>query len=212
MNLPVIVLGAGGHAKVLIDALQVIAARIVGIVDTDTDKHGTSLLGVRVLGGEEVISQHDPIQVRLVNGIGSVGSPEKRRQLFETFKKRGYAFQSVLHPSAVIGSGVVLGEGAQIMAGVIIQAGAQIGANAILNTGARVDHDCIVGAHAHIAPGAILCGSVKVGDASHVGAGATVIQDVTIGAGCLIGAGALVLESIPAGVTAVGVPARSKGA
>lgn len=212
MNLPVIILGAGGHAKVLVDALQLAAVKIVGIVDTDAGKHGTSLLGVRVLGGEEVLSQHDPKQVRLVNGLGSVGLPEKRRQLFESFRERGYTFQSVLHPSVVIGSGVILGEGAQIMAGAVVQTGTHIGANAILNTGTRVDHDCVVGAHTHIAPGAILCGGVKVGDASHVGAGATVIQEVVIGPGCLIGAGALVLADMPAGVTAVGVPARSIGA
>lgn len=212
MNLPVIVLGAGGHAKVLVDALQLAAVEIVGIVDTDAGMHGTSLLGVRVLGGEGVLSQHDPKQVRLVNGLGSIGLPEKRRQLFESIRKRGYAFQNVLHPSAVIGSGVILGEGAQIMAGAVVQTGARIGANAILNTGTRVDHDCVVGAHVHLAPGAILCGGVRVGDASHVGAGATVIQEVVIGAGCLIGAGALVLADVPAGVTAAGVPARSIGA
>lgn len=212
MNLPVIILGAGGHAKVLVDALQLAAVKIVGIVDTDAGTHGTSLLGVRVLGGEEVLPLHDPKQVRLVNGLGSVGLPEKRRQLFESFRKRGYTFQSVLHPSAVIGSGVILGEGAQIMAGAVVQTGARIGMNVILNTGVRVDHDCVVGAHAHLAPGAILCGGVRVGDASHVGAGATVIQEVVVGAGCLIGAGALVLADVPAGVTAVGVPARSIGA
>ena len=212
MSLPVIVLGAGGHAKVLINALQLAGIRIAGIVDTDPGKHGISLLGVRVLGGEEAISQHDPAQVRLVNGVGAVGLPEKRRRLFESFKKRGYTFQSVLHPSAVISSDVVLGEGVQIMAGEIVQPGARVGQNAILNTGARVDHDCIVGAHAHLAPGVILSGSVKVSDGTHVGTGVIVIQGVSIGAGCLIGAGSLVLEDIPAGAIAIGVPARSKGA
>ena len=208
MSLPVLVLGAGGHAKVLIDALLASCAVIAGIVDPDPRLAGTDLLGVPVLGGDDLVGEFPPSEVLLVNGLGSVGAPVGRRRLFERFKEMGYSFASVVHPSAVVAADVELGEGAQIMAGAVIQPGSRIGCNAIINTRASVDHDCLVGAHVHIAPGVTLSGGVTVGEASHLGTGATVIQGRRIGAESVIGAGALVLNDVAPAVTVVGVPAR----
>jgi len=205
---PVIVLGAGGHAKVLIDVLRLLDHEILGIADADARKLGAMHAGYRVIGGDDVILQHDPARIRLVNGIGSTDQPHARRRLFDEFKRRGYVFQTVAHPSAVIASDAVLEEGAQVMAGAVIQPGSRIGANAIVNTAASVDHDCMIGAHVHLAPGVILSGNVRVGDGTHIGTGACVIQGVAIGEGCVIGAGAAVLADIPAGTRAAGIPAR----
>lgn len=208
MTTPVLVLGAGGHAKVLVEALLAGAAVVAGIVDADPKLNGMQLLGVPVLGGDELIETFPPSEILLVNGIGSVGLPVRRRELFELFKNRGYRFATVVHPSAIIASDVELEEGAQIMAGAVIQPGSRIGSNAVINTRVSVDHDCSIGAHTHIAPGVTLSGAVTVGASSHVGTGATVIQGVTIGSHSVIGAGTLVLKDVPSSVTVVGVPAR----
>jgi sugar O-acyltransferase (sialic acid O-acetyltransferase NeuD family) len=205
---PVMVLGAGGHAKVLIEALLANSVEIAGIFDADPKMVGVTLLGVPVLGGDELIKKFPLTEIRLVNGLGSVGLPVKRRELFEQFKGMGYSFATVVHPSAVVASDAELGEGAQIMAGVVIQPGSRIGSNVIVNTRASVDHDCIIGDHVHIAPGVTLSGGVVVGDSCHIGTAATVIQGICIESGSVIGAGALVVKDVPPSVTVVGVPAK----
>lgn len=207
-RLPVIVLGAGGHAKVLIDMLRLSDIVILGVTDAQSSKHGSTFSGLRVIGGDDMVLQHKPDHIRLVNGVGSTSLPQARRALFERFKQRGYSFHSVIHPSAVIAVDTELAEGVNIMAGAIIQPGSRIGANAIVNTAASVDHDCVIGAHVHLAPGVILSGGVCIGEGTHVGTGACVIQGVAIGENCVIGAGALVLENVPDSVTVMGAPAK----
>lgn len=208
MSLPVIILGAGGHAKVLIEALLASSAVIAGVVDPDLTLLGTTIHGVPVLGGDDVVNEFPPSEVQLVNGLGSVGLPVKRQQIFERFKGMDYNFATVVHPSAVVASDAELAEGAQVMAGAVIQPGCSIGINSIINTRASVDHDCSIGDHVHIAPGVTLSGGVTVGQTGHIGTGATVIQGIHVGAGSVIGAGALVLKDVPPSVTVVGVPAR----
>jgi len=210
MKLPVIVVGAGGHAKVLIDALKLCSCEVIGIVDADPHKKGVHILGIPVIGNDEIVFSHNPDSVLLANGLGSVAKMSLRQRTFERFQLQGYHFTSVIHPSAVIASDVELAEGVQIMAGAVIQAGCKINANSIVNTRASVDHDCHIGAHVHIAPGVTLSGGVSVGDASHIGTGATVIQGVTIGKECLVAAGSVLLHDISEGITVMGVPARSK--
>lgn len=208
MNLPVIILGGGGHAKVLIEALRTANIIIVGITDADPAKQGTTLMEVAVLGDDSIVRQHAPGAVRLVNGLGSVSRPAPRAALFEAFTSEGFSFATVIHPRAVVASDATIAEGAQIMAGAVIQPGARIGRNSIVNTGAIVDHDCMIGDHAHLSPGAVLSGGVRIGNNTHVGTGATVIQGITIGTGCLVAAGAVVISNVPDGATVMGVPAR----
>lgn len=208
MSEPVLLVGGGGHAKVLVEALLAGDAVIAGIVDADPARQGKDVLGVPVIGGDEVAGEYPAGEIRLVNAVGSTGLPVVRRGIFERFAARGFRFASVAHPSAVIASDVELGEGAQVMAGAVIQPGCRIGANTIINTRASVDHDCVIGDHAHIAPGVTLSGGVTVGEGCHIGTGATVIQGITIGEGSVVGAGAVVTKDVAAGVTVVGVPAK----
>lgn len=209
MNKPVVILGGGGHAKVLIETLLAASAVIAGIVDPDPKLKETSILGVPVLGGDEIVSEFPPEEVLLVNGIGSVGAPVRRRELFENFTGAGYRFATVIHPSAIIASDAELGEGAQLMAGVVIQPGCRIGRNAIINTRASIDHDCTIGDHVHVAPGVTLSGGVTIGNSCHIGTAATVIQGITISAGSVVGAGTVVVKDVAAGTTVVGVPAKA---
>lgn len=181
---------------------------IVGIVDPDPKMAGACLLGVPVLGGDEVVDEFPPSEIQLINGLGSVGPPIKRQQLFDRYKERGYEFAPVIHPSAVVAADVVLGEGSQVMAGVILQAGSSIGVNAIINTRASVDHDCTIQKHVHIAPGVTISGGVIVGESSHIGTGATVIQGITIGKRAIVAAGAVVTKEVPDYAKVRGVPAR----
>jgi len=204
----IIILGAGGHAKVLIEALLASSAVIKGIVDSNPTLAGSRILGVPVLGGDDVVDEFTPSQIRLVNGVGSIGLPILRQRLYERFKVSGYDFATVIHPSAVVASDVILGEGAQIMAGAVIQPGCHIGINSIINTRASVDHDSIVGEHVHVAPGVTMSGCVKIGMGSHIGTGATLIQGKSIGRGCLVAAGAVVTKDIADGAMVRGVPAR----
>jgi sugar O-acyltransferase (sialic acid O-acetyltransferase NeuD family) len=208
MSLPVIILGGGGHAKVLIEALRASNVTITGITDADPLKLRAAVMGIPVLGNDGIVDRQPPESIQLVNGIGSVNIPRTRTELFERFKARGFAFATIVHPSAVIASDAVLGEGAQMMAGAVIQPGCRIGMNSIVNTNATIDHDCEIGDHAHLSPGVTLSGGVRIGTGTHVGTGATVIQGIVIGKNCLVAAGAVVVANVPDGASVAGVPAK----
>ena len=199
------IMGAGGHAKVLIDALKKLDRTILGILDPSHSM--SAVLGIPVLGGDEELERYPPDQVDLINGLGSFKMGSSREQLFNKFKDRDYNFSSVIHPNAILSESCCLGEGVQILAGAIIQVGVELGQNVIVNTGALVDHDCHIGEHCHIAPGVALSGNVIVNKGTHVGTGTTIIQGIEIGEECLIGAGSVVIRSLPDGVQAYGNPA-----
>ncbi len=205
-NLPVIVIGGGGHAAVLIDLLLQQSRHILGITDPNLPDH--TVLGVPIIGDDEVVLTQAPEEIRLVNGIGSTRDLRKRISVFDCFKSAGYTFTTLVHQMAIIGTQVEFGEGAQIMAGAIIQTGSRIGDDTIINTGATVDHDCLIGNHVHLAPGITLSGGVMVGEGTHIGTGASVIQNVRIGKNSVIGAGTVVIEDIPDNVVVVGVPGK----
>lgn len=205
---PVIILGAGGHAKVVLAALVCAGYEVLGLTDSDSAKHGATILDVPVLGPDEAILNYGVTDVQLANGIGSIGKSDARRRVFEKFTGLGFRFTVLVHPSAVVAADSVLGDGAQVMAGAVIQPGCRIGRNAIINTGATVDHDADIGEHVHVSPGATVCGNVIIRPLAHVGAGATVIQNIIVGAGAVVAAGAVVVENVPPAAVVAGIPAR----
>lgn len=208
MNLPIIILGAGGHAKVLIAALLAKSTNILGL--TDPSGSIDTLLGIPIIGNDDAVLKYSPDKVRLVNGMGSINITTKRRELYETFKRSGYSFAEVIHPSAIVAQDVELSEGVQVMAGAIVQPGSKIGENSLVNTKAAIDHDCLIGSHVHIAPGVTLSGCVQVGDGVHMGVGTVVIQGIRIGKKCLIGAGSVVINDILDEQKVFGVPAKTR--
>lgn len=208
MAWPVIVLGAGGHAKVLIDILKLKAIDIIGITIRNKQDMDDYFCGIKLLGTDDEVLHYPPEKVLLVNGIGSILSTLNRKELFIHLKNKGYHFETVIHPSAIISSDVILSEGVQIMAGAILQPGTVIGSNTIINTKASIDHDCHIGEHVHIAPGVTISGGVQVDNGVHIGTGAAIIQGIRIGTNSLIGAGAVVINNITDHVTALGVPAK----
>ncbi|MGG3838417.1 acetyltransferase [Paenibacillus thiaminolyticus] len=203
---PVIILGGGGHAKVLLDILNECKVNIIGY--TDINASGALSDELKYIGDDEVIFRYHPAEVSLVNGIGLVGDSSLRRRLYEKFTSLGYDFKQVIHPAAVISATASLGAGVQVVAGSVIQPGVTIGDNVIINTRASIDHDTVIGSHSHISPGATICGSVIIGCSVFIGAGATVVQNIHIGDSCVIGAGSLVLHTLPSNKKAYGVPAK----
>lgn len=202
-----VILGAGGHARVLLSALQLSGYKVVGCLAEDVpDAHWPR--EVEYLGPDSVLRSLEPERIKLVNGIGGIGNNDKRQRVFERAKAVGFDFHTVVHPRALLADDVRLGEGVVVMMGAILQVGCVVGPNATVNTGAIIDHDCRIGAHAHIAPGVCLSGAVHVGDGAHIGTGAAVIQGIRIGVNALVAAGCVVVRDIPAGAKVKGVPAR----
>ncbi|MEE1888721.1 acetyltransferase [Pseudomonas carassii] len=197
--LPLVILGAGGHAKVLLSLARALCLEIQGVCDPQLHHSGLrQWRGLPVLGDDAALNQIPPGSVLLVNGIGQTVGGAARRKLYEQFSGQGYRFATLVHPSAWVDPDAVLGEGVQVMAGAVVQADSHIGLNTIINTRAAVDHDCRVGRHVHIAPGATLCGAVTVADRSFVASGATIIQGIDIGEDAVVGAGAVVVRHLPA--------------
>lgn len=198
MTLPIVIIGGGGHARVLIDALRIARRQILGIVDPKLAV-ADAPFGLQVLGGDDAIEKYRPDQIELVNGVGGTDSTQHRRDIYRRFKARGFRFAEVIHRSAVVSELAKFAEGVQVMAGCVIQCGTIIGANTIVNTRASIDHDCSIGQSVHIAPGVTLSGSVTIGDGSHIGTGACVIQGMTIGRDCLVAAGAVIYRDLAHG-------------
>jgi UDP-perosamine 4-acetyltransferase len=208
---PVIILGAGGHGRVILDLLQKLNYEVRGFSDPDQTLWGKTIDGVPVIGGDDEILNLDTDVIHLALGVGGTGDNSFRKKLFTFFSERHYTFPSFVHPSAIIASNVILGKGSIAMAGSVIQTGCRIGDNVIINTGALVDHNCIIGDHVHIAPGAVISGNVSVGVGAHLGTGSTVIQNIRIGDRALVAAGAVVVRDIEPGEKVMGVPAKRKG-
>lgn len=201
---PVILLGGGGHARVLLEALRGLEARIEGCVSPARPERSE----LQWLGDDPWLMQQDRSRVLLVNALGSTKSTAARAALFDRFRAEGFAFATIVHRTAIVASNVEFGIGVQVMAGAIVQSGARLRDNVLVNTGAQLDHDCEVGAHAHVAPGVVFSGDVRVAQRAHIGTAATVIQGVRIGEGAVVGAGAVVLRDVAAGAVVVGNPAR----
>jgi sugar O-acyltransferase (sialic acid O-acetyltransferase NeuD family) len=204
MSHELLIYGASGHAKVIIDIVERLGIyQIIGLLDDDPVQRGREFFGYRVLGGTEILVAHDRCAV-----VIAIGNNAVRKQLQEQAQALEYALVTAIHPSAQLARDVLVGPGAVIMAQVAINSGTRVGAGAIVNTGATVDHDCRIGEFAHISPGVHLAGNVTVGPLTHVGIGACARPGVHIGADSIVGAGAAVIQDVPDRVVAMGVPAR----
>ena len=204
---PILVVGAGGHAKVVLDVLERMGIyEIVGLLDDNADRQGAVHAGYKVIGVLATLSRFRDQGVR--GAIMALGHNVRRRQVYLQAEQAGFAMVTAIHPSAQIGARVTIGGGTLVVAGVIVNADADIGANVIVNTGTTVDHDCQIGAHVHLSPGVHLAGCVSVGEITHIGIGAVVLPNIRIGRNCIVGAGAVVRDDVPDNVVVVGSPAR----
>ena len=196
-SIPVIVLGAGGHAAVVISSLRRLELNIIGITTADNLDSDT-LLGIPVLGDDNEILRRSSTSVLLANGIGATLPGRTARHLCaEKMRSKGFKFLTLIDASSICVPEVAISEGVQIMAGAVIQPRVSIGKDSIINTGARVDHDCEIGVNCHICPGVTLAGGVRVDSGTILGAGTTVIPGVSIGSDSIVGAGSVIFEDIP---------------
>ncbi|MGN6103562.1 MAG: acetyltransferase [Kofleriaceae bacterium] len=197
-----VVVGAGGHAKVVIATARAAGFEVTAVVDDDQARWGGALLGVAITGPS--LSRLDDPDATCVLAIGNNAT---RRWLGGIARCR---FATLVHPSAVVDPTVRLGPGTVVFAGAVIQPDAAIGAHGIVNTGASIDHDCVLGDAVHVAPGARLAGSVTLGDEVFVGIGAVIAPGRAVGPRTTIGAGAAVVRDLGGDAVAVGVPARPR--
>jgi UDP-perosamine 4-acetyltransferase len=204
---PFIIVGGGGHARVVASTLRELGTSILGFTDPDSN---ASLEDVEHLGSDAALADYTPSEVALTVGVGSVESTIRRAHLFDEVKNTNFDFPPVVHPDAFLASETSIRIGSQVMAGAVVQAGTALAENVIVNTNATIDHDCEVGAHTHVAPGATVSGEVSLGAQVHVGTGASLIQGVHVGARSVVGAGAVVIEDVPPDSVVVGVPAIQK--
>lgn len=207
----VIGIGAGGHARVVLDILRLMGeVAVIGLTDDSPSLTNCAVDGVKVIGTLKCLERirMDDCEFAFM-GIGGVGDNRPRAEVFRRVQSFGFRFVNAIHPSAVVASSVTLGTGVTLAAAVVLNPGARVGSNVIINTGAIVDHDCEIGDHVHIAPGATLSGTVTVEALAHIGTGAVVKQGIRIGEGALIAAGAVVVEDVPARAAVAGVPARA---
>ena len=205
---------AGGHARVVIDILLNAGRTVAGLIDADESLHGTEFLGIPVVGNDDFTTTLNPGSVALINALGNrphdgKSDLHRRRALYEKFKDQGFTFETVVSVDATVSKNISLGEGCHVITRAVIHPGSKLGTDVIVNTGASLDHDCVVGAHSHIAPWAVLCGGVSVGEECHIGARAVLVPGITVGDGAVVGAGAVVIDDVAAGITVVGNPAHA---
>lgn len=199
----IILIGAGGHAKVVYDTLRCVNPTI----SVDVRDDNPALTGRRFFEcfiatpsvPEVVISRHAHV---------AIGNNAVRKRLCDRLREKGYSLLTVIHPSASISSCAQISEGVFVAAHAVIGPNAVVGAGAIINHSAVVDHDCIIGGWAHMGPNATLGGSVEVGDGALIGAGAILLPGVKVGVRATVGAGAVVTRVVPDDAVVVGVPAR----
>jgi len=204
----IVVIGGGGHAKVIINVLKKLNTYdILGY--TDLYDRGP-VLGINYLGTDEILNKliDENKGCNAAIGVGNITLSDIRLIIYKKLKKIGFEIPVIISPTAIINEDVIINEGTLILDGAIINSGSKIGKCTIINTKAIVEHDCTIGNFVHLTAGAITGGGVKVGDYTLIGVGAKIIQYKNVCANCVIGAGSIVLRNIQEPGTYFGVPAR----
>ena len=206
MRKKVVIIGAGGHAKVIADIIEKSGDEIVGFLD-DNKEIGTTIINEYKVIGDLNNRFTMAVTKENLEFIIAIGDNKKREEISHSPNLK---FYTAIHPSAQIGLDVEIQEGTVIMANACINSSAKIGKHCIINTGAIIEHDNIIEDFVHISPNVELGGTVKIGESTHVGIGSIVKNNITICKNCTIGAGAVVVKNIIEEGTYVGVPARER--
>ena len=200
----IIVVGGGGHAKVVISILKKLSRlHVVGY--TDLQDKGL-ILDIPYLGQDSSLAEFS--EMNAVLAVGQVGLGHKREEIWTRIRSQLRGFPSIVSPHAIMNEAVKLGEGAFVMDGAVMNSGATSGRGVIVNTSSIIEHDTILEDWVHIAPGATISGGVRIGQYSMIGAAAVVIEGVTVSSDCIVGAGATVIRDLTEPGVYVGSPAR----
>lgn len=204
----VIIYGAGGQGRVVLDILRSLDdVRVVGFLDSNKGLHGSTVDGLPVIGDINRISSL-VLEYPNIAAIVAIGDNKVRRRIAQQLRKQHILLINAIHPRAFVSPSAIVGSNVTVAPGAIICAHARIGDDVIINTGAIVEHENCIGNGVHIAPGAKLAGRVTVGECAFVGIGATVIGNLSIGPSAVVGAGAVVLHNVEPFTIVVGIPAR----
>lgn len=203
-----VIIGAGGHAKVVLDALKLNGEKIIGF--TDAKYHEDMYCdGFPVLGTDACLERLFSEGVKkAVIGIGHVGNYQIRKKVYSHARDIGFSFPNVIHPAAIMADSVLLGEAVFFNAGCIVNADARISDLCIVNTGAVIEHEVVLEEGVHVAPSATVLGGACIGANTFIGAGSIVLQGVHVGMNCIVGAGSVVLHDVEDGTVVAGNPAR----
>ena len=205
----VLLVGGGGHARVILDILTANEEyEIAGFTSIEKDEKTTSLFACAHLGTDKALPHL--YSTGTTNAFVAIGNNQRRKASTQELKALGFTLINAISRHAVLSRHATLGVGIAVMPGAIVNAGTEVGDGAIINTNASVDHDCLIGAFSHIAPGATIAGSVKIGEEVLIGVGARIIPGVTIGNRAIIAAGAVVIHDVAPNVMVAGVPAKPK--
>jgi len=199
-----IIIGAGGHARIVIDTAILLHYNIEGIIDINYRGLIERILGYPVIGSMNMIDEFDPKKYEIFIAIGD---NKIRKEHFDWVKDRNFNIPKIINPRAIISNNAQIEEGTLVNAGAIINCCVKINCNVIVNTGSIIDHETIIGSNTHIAPGVKIAGRCKIGSNTFVGIGAVIKDNIEIGDNCIIGAGSVVVNHIESNVIAYGVPA-----
>lgn len=205
----VVIIGAGGHGRVVLDILRAQGShKVLGFLDADEALHGSVVAGVPVLGHPNHLIR---LRGKARGAVVAIGDNRARVSYASHLRNAGLELISAIHPRSMVLGGARVGANVVIAAGAVVATEAVVKDSALINTSAVVEHECDVGEGCHIGPGAMLAGRVRVGPGAFVGLGARVIQCISVGAGATVGAGAVVIRDVADNATVVGVPARAIG-
>lgn len=191
-----ILFGASGHAKVIIDILECTGQKVSFLVDANPEIK--KLLQYDVIHDTKFLITKEPVLL-------SIGNNQVRKRLA---RELNVGFGRAIHPKSILDKSVKIGLGSVVMAGAIINNSSSIGQHCIINTSASIDHDCILEDFVHVSPNATLCGTIKVGEGAHIGSGATIIPNLKIGKWAVVGAGAVIISDVPDYAVVVGNPGK----
>ncbi|MBL4752376.1 MAG: acetyltransferase [Flavobacteriales bacterium] len=197
-----LVIGAGGHARIIVDTAVECGYNVVGIIDLNFKGQEEDIFGVKVVGGPDVLEQYNQ---KTTSVFVAIGNNESRKQAFCKLQDMGYHSPTLVHPAASVSRHVEIGDGTLINAGAVVNAGTTIGPCCIINTSVVLDHEVKIGAFTHIAPGCAIGGRSQVGSSSFVGLGTAIIDSITIGDDVIIGAGSTIIKDVAHGSKVVGV-------
>ena len=208
MRKQVVLVGAGGHCKVIIDSIDLEKYKIMGILDNFIPV-GTCIYNIPVIGTDDDAENlyNRGVAFSIITVVGNL---KIRRKLLERYRNIGFKIPNIVHRSCCISPRAQIGEGVTLLANVCINAEAKLENYVTVNTGEIVEHEVHVSENSHIAPGAVLLGSSQIGRDTMIGAGAVILQQKCIGDYCQIGAGSVVLKNVETGKTVYGNPAREK--
>lgn len=203
-----IVVGAGGHCRVILSILKYYKKfNVVGIADRDSNNKGEEISGSIIKYSWSNFKKIHQSGIRYA--VIAIGDNKERKELFLKLLKIGFKIPTVIHPTASIEKDVVLGEGSVICMGAKIGSMVTIGENCVVYTGSILDHEVRLGDHVYISPGCSIAGQVLVGESSFIGIGSTIKEKITIGNNVIVGAGSVVIRNIPDNSIVAGVPAKS---